>query len=570
MARPKAIVILGMTACLLGGAAVPAHLAYGRQAPALVWAQTYSASSTTDLSDRAVGVGLNETHAYAGGTKTTSASNSAFAVVQHVLGTGAIRSTASFPSTPGPYQATCMTSFTPLNGLNQPRYFYDGVANIRVYLAGFVQTSSLRYPMIAAFDIENDADSSNFGNLRLMWSWAPDENREDEVPVAITVTENHLAMVCRLTTNSEGLNTTVRVLNAETGATVLGRRTYTSSGAADDVPIGVVIDNNFVIVGGNGSTGTQQAMMAFAYNISAYSGGTTIAAGTFHGASGPNTSPVFVSSGSGRSFVATCATSGANSHANGNPAGNILAVAGREWLTSNSSNGDWLVDAFVMVTADNVTSVSPYWQSPSTGKSSSSFDDVPIAACLTPIHPDEEPITEDLRLLVTGVRTPLSSGKTEITTVQFMASPVSLPPNPIGGGDIEWYDHFLFSRNGTDRDAAPSSISLTGYSDHEDQVRIFVGANVESTSGSYNSDYLMLKYKPDDTGGAQKDNMWLGSEPVYSAGQNNRTQVSTASNSITLGTSPSNAQRVILITGWGNFSTTGDDILTLRYDDDSN
>ena len=52
-------VALGVGA--LGGKAIA-------QAPSLVWAQTYSASTSSALLDRSIGVALNETHAYDGGT----------------------------------------------------------------------------------------------------------------------------------------------------------------------------------------------------------------------------------------------------------------------------------------------------------------------------------------------------------------------------------------------------------------------------------------------------------------------------------------------------------------------
>lgn len=400
-----------------------------------------------------------------------------------------------------------------------------------------------------------------------MWSSIADSDfsslpQTDEEPVAIMVSKdgtnpNVVAVVSKLQTTSGGQDVVIRAYDMYDGSYRMKPVFYTSSGVATDVPAGLTINGNIVAVGGSGpnSTSGRDDMFVLACNID------DIQVGSNYFPSGTLFGPTFKSSGSSRDFLATCMTvSPTAQDAPHNSA--YFTVAGRSHATSTPTNGDWFVVGWNMGinSSTGAPTFTDLWSG--TGKSTPSWDDVPVTMCLGStlsnyVDPGDDPIPNYFRLWVSGNRVPTSGGKSQITTVQFAFAA------PIGGsaGDIEWYNHYSYDEEG-DRNAMVAAIGAMDLSSGRDTLA-YVAGWVERPGGSTN--FLMLKYTPNPIGDFSKNNNW---NPTTNTGYilaASGDQVSAANMPIRTSSPAYDPGRMILLAG----TTSGNmlDIRPIRFTD---
>ncbi|MEX2218952.1 MAG: hypothetical protein WD749_09350 [Phycisphaerales bacterium] len=497
--------------------------------PTPIWDATYPPSTSEAEIDRPVNVAMSPTHVYPAGTERTEEAGSQFVVIQYDIGDGTKRSEARFPAIAGTHVATCLGSWV------DHTTTVGGAQYTILFVAGTRVVSETRNATVAAFHTGEE------GTLELLWSASElvAADYQEEIPVAIMAGNLYVAVVSRLEYLNGNIDIVTRVYNITDGSPVtnVAYKAWSSSGTYEDSPIGVMLTDTHVIVGGHGrhSSG-EQAMVVLAYRLS----------------TGAETSAFFTRGSSSYTFTSTCMTSAPNSQLAAWVEG--FAVAGRT-ASGSSTNGDWLVVKWSF----NGTAFTADWYD--FGKSTSGFDDVPVAMCagLTPVNYDSPPYSPPIpahdRLWVTGTRTPLSSGKSEITTVQY----------GMGGGTHEWFDHYQHrDQNEVQYDAIASSISAMDFGSGFG-TRAYIGGSVESTATSGTTDYLILKYtsEPTDPMGEERVPIWA---EVFPGLSNALTEVSTGSITNNYG---GETGRVISITGWRTNTGTSDDFVTARYADDN-
>lgn len=237
------------------------------QAQAPVWEHQFPDLVTVaGAVERPVGIGTSEQHVLVAGTKYLTSTTSVMSLVLYdffsctssctggppsgVAATGKVLAEAQFPITANKAIREAKVVAYTTGSSNYVQAFIAGTeaksnGDLRVVVAAF-QTNVLTIPT----------------SLALTWSASETlpgaATGTNEVPVGIAIltvsptniSPAYIAVVSEATGYGNGVDMNVRVDNASTGAKIMDEY-WTSSGTADDVPVGVALDYSSSSSGAN-------------------------------------------------------------------------------------------------------------------------------------------------------------------------------------------------------------------------------------------------------------------------------------------------------------------------------
>jgi hypothetical protein len=399
--------------------------------------------------------------------------------------------------TPYHYTATCAASYTPTGA---PTYGPDGVRYTYSIVAGRYLTSSTQGAALTVWDI-----NATTGDLELVWSSTISVSSTDTLtPKAVVTDGTNVAMTAYLKHNNGHSEIVTAVYDLTSGACPLGPMYWTSTGAGINLPVGVVLDDDNVAVGGSGYNDTdgQQEMLVVNYTLST-------------GAAYWNWS----SGGTGHVFAAACATG---------DSGNFVVV-GRDTPSSTSTDGDWMVVDWSVVSPGTPAIT---W-GPVAGISDSNNDDIPKACCAL-----VQPAPGGLKsVIVTGECDSFATGNSDIDTVQF----------DITSGAIQWYNHYVASAGGTHYQSSPNSVNVLEPTGNLSHFQAFVGATVLDYSATGSADYLFPKYNCVSIGNNDNPSKWVIPHNIW--------HYYSTQTGVTSGTVITSTDRSILMTGTSGSTT---------------
>ncbi|MFN0134231.1 MAG: hypothetical protein ACKVW3_17095 [Phycisphaerales bacterium] len=480
--------------------------------------------------ERPVGIGTSEQHVLVAGTKYITSTTSVMSLVLYdffsctsgctggppsgVSATGKVLAEAQFPITANKaIREAKVVAFSTGNSIYVQAFIAGTEAksngDLRVVVAAF-HTNVLTMPT----------------SLALTWSASETlpgaATGTNEVPVGIAIlttsptniTPAYVAVVSEATGYGNGKDMNVRVYDASTGAKIMDQY-WTSSGTADDVPIGVALEYSSsssganVLVGvttpvsGSSPPRTQAVVLGWRAE-SNYLPGTNLPTGT-----AMTGSPLTLSQTSTQSDVLKAVTPQSGPQVSPN----VIAFAAHRTDTGTSPVKQDFLTWVMLITPSGGAAISDslaeMWNQTYDDLTPGSGEDVdiPVALAVFDISPGGT-ITSGFRIAVTGTTRTQSGTTTDIATVCYKVSTQSLM----------WWAHYDNSNNGsnTDNNDYPTSMSYVAFTSEDKRLFIAGATDKVGGTGTPNYDYLSFYYDPADSGAIPRPHGWLpdGSIPA--------------------------------------------------------
>lgn len=472
-----------------------------------------------------VGIGATTEHVFVAGTKYINSTTSVMSLVMYdffscasscsggppasVAGTGKALGEAAFPVAldKGIREAKAAALIPQVD--TEMKAFITGTlllstGDMRVLTGGFTTNNATSPP-----------------TLELMWSATeslPGVSRGvSETPVGIAVLSDiptsdlplYVAVVSEVTGYSTGKDVNVRVYNASTGVKIL-EQYWTSSGSADDVPVGVALHSSSsttgvnVIVGvttpvpGSSPPRTQAVVLGWRAESDLMA---PIPTGTPMTGSG-----LTIGQTTTQSDVLKAVTSQAGAEVSPN----VIAFAAHRTDTNVSpASQDFLTARIDVIphpapASDELTEL---WQITYDDMMSTGSDiDIPVAMKVFDTTPLDN-THSSLRIAVTGTTQAAGATTTDFATVCHRAT----------SGELTWWANYDNTNNGanTSNNDYPTSMAFAPFAG---EMRLYIAGATDNVggTGAPNYDFLSFYYEPGDTSPSPRQHPWIpdGSIPA--------------------------------------------------------